>query len=52
MLHTKYQGSMSCGFREDFFMVFLYKSHVYAYVKSVIPGAWPFLTPGTQFEQA
>ena len=25
MLHTKYQGSRHCGFREDFFMFSLYK---------------------------
>ena len=25
MLHTKYQGSRPCGFRQDFFMFYLYK---------------------------
>ena len=41
MLHTKYQGSMPCGFRqEDFFMFCLYQF----YVKHVPPGRghfWP-----------
>ena len=41
MLHTKYEGSRPCGFRqEDFFMVF----PIQAYVKHVNPGAsqfWP-----------
>ena len=41
MLHTKYQGSRPCAFRqEDFFMVF----PIQAYVKHVNPGAsqfWP-----------
>ena len=41
MLHTKYEGSRYCGFRqEDFFIVF----PIQAYVKHVNPGAsqfWP-----------
>ena len=41
MLHTKYQGSMPCDFRqEDFFMFFA----IYAYVKHVTQGRahfWP-----------
>ena len=41
MLHTKYEGSRPCGFRqEDFFMVF----PIQAYVKHVNPWAsqfWP-----------
>ena len=41
MLHTKYEDSRPCGFRqEDFFMVF----SIQAYVKHVNPGAsqfWP-----------
>ena len=41
MLHTKYEGSRPCGFRqEDCFMVF----PIQAYVKHVNPGAsqfWP-----------
>ena len=40
-LHTRYQGSTPCGFRqEDFFMFFPIK----AYVKPVTPGGshfWP-----------
>ena len=44
MLHTKYQGSRPCGFRqEDLFHVSLYKH--------VALGAWPFLAPGTYIEQ-
>ena len=47
-VHTKYQGSRPCGFRqEDFLMFSLYE----AYVKHVTPGAGPFLTPGALFEQ-
>ena len=43
MLHTKYQGSRSCGFRqEDFFMFLPLK----AYVKPVAPEAELFLDPG------
>ena len=39
MLHTKYQSSMPCGFRqEDFFMFLTIK----AYVKTVTPKAGPF----------
>ena len=41
MLHTKYQGSRPCGFRqEDYFMFLLLN----AYVKHVTPGwghFWP-----------
>ena len=48
MLHTKYQDSRHCGFRqEDFFHVSPYVS----FVKNVTPGAGPFLTPGALFEQ-
>ena len=43
MLHTKYQGSRPCGFRqEDFFMLLPIK----AYVKPLIPEAGPFFIPG------
>ena len=48
MLHTKYQGSMLCGFRQEvcsclFFHVF----PIYAlYVKHVTAGGGPFLAPG------
>ena len=49
MLHTKYQGSRPCGFRqEDFFMFSLYMP---IDVKHVTPGAGPFLDPGAKFEQ-
>ena len=44
MLHTKYQGSMPCGFRqEDFFFMFL---PIKAYVKPVTPEAGPFWPHG------
>ena len=43
MLHTKYQGSRPCGFRqEDCFMFIPIK----AYVKPVTPGADPCLASG------
>ena len=43
MLHTKYQGSMPCGFRqEDFFMFLAIKANV----KPVTPEAGLFLAPG------
>ena len=38
MLHTKYEGSRPCGFRQDFFMVF----PIQAYVKHVNPVASQF----------
>ena len=41
MLHTKYQSSSSCGFRQEFFLMFL---PVKAYVKPVTPEQrhfWP-----------
>ena len=39
MLHSEYQGTRPCGFRQKiFFNVSPYK----AYVKSVTPGAGPF----------
>ena len=34
MLHTKYQGSMPCGFRQEDFFMFL---PIKAYVKPVTP---------------
>ena len=41
MLHTKYQDSRPCGFRQEaFFMFFLYKP---GYVKHVTHGAGSFL---------
>ena len=43
MLHTNYQGSMPCGFRqEDFLLIFSIK----AYVKHVTSWAGPFLPQG------
>ena len=48
MLHTKYQDSRPCDFRQkDLFNVF----PIYAYVKRLTPGVEPFLTPGALFEQ-
>ena len=41
MLHTKYQGSRPCGFRQKDFFMFL---PISVYVKHVTPGAghiWP-----------
>ena len=43
MLHTKYQGSRTYGFRQEDFFMFL---HIKAYVKPVTPEAGPFLAPG------
>ena len=43
MLHTKYQGSMPCGFRQEDVFMFL---PIKAYVKPVDPGAEPFLATG------
>ena len=43
MLHTKHQSSMPNGFRQEDFFMFL---PIKAYVKHVMPGAWPFLAPG------
>ena len=39
MLHTKYQGSRPCGFRQEDFQVFLFSPHV-------TPGAGPFWSQG------
>ena len=47
MLHTKYQGSMSCGFRQEDLFMFRYIS----LCEHVTPGAGPFLAPGELFEQ-
>ena len=47
MLHTEYQGSRPCGFRQEDFSHFPYL----AYVKQLTPGAGPFLALGLQFEQ-
>ena len=40
ILHTKYQGSRPCGFRQEDFFMFL---PIKAYVKPVNPGGhfWP-----------
>ena len=41
MLHTKYQGSMPCGFKQEIFFMFL---PIKAYVTPVTPGRghfWP-----------
>ena len=47
MLHTKCQGSRHCGFRQEDFLMFL---PINACVKSVTPGAGPFLAPVLLFE--
>ena len=47
MLHTKYQGSRPCGFRQEDFSTF----SLYIYVKHVTLGEGPFLTTGALFEQ-
>ena len=43
MLHTKYQGSMPCGFMQEFFSYVPYTS----LTKTFDPGVGPFLAPGT-----
>ena len=43
MLHTKYDGSMSSDFRQDFF-------HVFPIVSCDL-GTGPFLNPGALFEE-
>ena len=42
MLHTNYQGSRPCGFRQEDFFMFL---PIKAYVQPVTPEAGPFLSP-------
>ena len=44
MLHTKYQGSRPCGFRQEDFSLFSSLS------KTSDPRAEPFLTPGILFK--
>ena len=46
MLHTKYQGSRLCGFRQEDFSMFL---PIKVYVKQMTPGAGSFLAPGHNF---
>ena len=48
MLHTKYQGSRPCSFRQEYFFMFPYIS----LCKTYDPGMGPFLAPGALFEQA
>ena len=43
MLHSKYQGSRPCGFRQEEFFMFL---PILIYVKHVTPGAGPFWPQG------
>ena len=43
MLHTKYQGSRPCGFRQEDFFMFL---PILVYVKHVTPGVGSFLPQG------
>ena len=42
LLHTKYENSGPCGFREDFFYVF----PILSLLELMTPGAGPFFTPG------
>ena len=42
MLHTKYQSSMPCGFRQEDFYVF----PIEAYLSHVTPGTGPFMAHG------
>ena len=42
LLHTKYESSGPCGFREDFFYVF----PIVCLWELMTPGAGPFLTSG------
>ena len=46
MLHTKYQGSMPCRFRQDYFSSFLYIS----ICKTCDPPESHFLAPRAYFE--
>ena len=48
MLHTKYQGSRPCGFRQEGFFRFL---SILVYVKHVTPGAGSFFAPGALIKQ-
>ena len=43
MLHTKYQGSRTFGFRQEDFFMFL---PILVYVKHVTPKGGSFLDPG------
>ena len=43
MPHTKYQGSMPCGFRQEDCFIIL---PILDYVKHVTPGAGSFLATG------
>ena len=42
MLHTKYQGSRPCGFRQEDFFMFL---PILVYVKHVTPGGIAIFGP-------
>ena len=46
VLHTKYQGSRPCGFRQEDFFMFL---PILVYVNHVTPRAGSFLAPGAKF---
>ena len=48
MLHTEYQSSRPCGFRQEDVFIFL---PILVYVKHVNLGAESFLAPGVKFEQ-
>ena len=49
MLHTKYQGSRPCGFRQEDFFMFL--PILVLFFKHVTPETGSFLDPGAQFKQ-
>ena len=47
LLHTKYESSGPCGFREEeFFMSCIF--HIKPMVDNYMPGAWPVWTTGAQ----
>ena len=48
MLHTKYEGSRPCGFRED---LLIFSPYIISLCKTFDPGAKPFLVKGILFEQ-
>ena len=46
LLHTKYESSRPCSFREDFFYVF----PIVSLRDLMTPGVGSFMTPGTHLE--
>ena len=49
LLHTKYIGFRSCGFKEEDF--FLYFSHYKPMLDNDTSGAWPIWAPGTRLAE-